>query len=67
MQAAELSGFRWRKAWRRLVKAGRAPVVRVSWFWLGVFMLVAVLVGVVVGMVFFQAVAQLFFSCVRVQ
>lgn len=55
-----------RKAWRRLVTAGRAPVVRVSVFWLAALLMVGALIGAVCGVLVFSAVVETLYSCTRV-
>lgn len=55
-----------RKAWRRVVTAARAPLVRVSFFWLAWFMLASSLVGAVIGITLFSRIVTALYHCARV-
>lgn len=66
MDAIELRAFRRRKAWRRLLKAGRAPVVSVSWFWCLALMLWSGFMGCVLGVWVVLIVMDAWFRCVPV-
>jgi hypothetical protein len=67
MDAAVIRGQRRRKAWRRLMKAGRAPVFQASFYWLFWLMLASAMVGCAVGLTIFNGFYHQFFSCVWVR
>ncbi|WP_155632938.1 hypothetical protein [Burkholderia stagnalis] len=46
--------------------AARAPLVRVSFFWLAWFMLASSLVGAVIGITLFSSIVTALYHCARV-